>query len=333
MPKILVSMIAYRERDLGQSVRDCYEKSSDPQNLIFSIVSEQPTEDLHPDLSFLPESQLVYRKYDLSSYRGVLWSRAKTIEVDFDYDYILYTCGHNLFAPNWDAITLEEYDKAKQRSDKALLTVYGPEYSYTPSGKITYGYADGTTRNSYRPRIGDSYIPGHGFPPVVDMPIGEDLIEDIYLQFSWVFAPKQYVDEVPLDSDMNYHGEEIYVTVQSWCRGWRFFASPKLTHYHDTEKKYPGEHLPRMTTHRPWSDQHKDAFWAQSDSSMLKLNMLLSGKLEGRYGNISKQQVLEYCEASGLNPKWCITNPLFDRLEVARHAEDFRYRQKIISDT
>lgn len=332
MAKILVSMIAYREHDLGKSVRDCYEKAANPADLLFSIVSEQPREDLHPDLSFIPEDQIVYRKYDLSEYRGVLWSRSKTTEVDFDYDYILYTCGHNLFAPRWDTITLNEYRKASTKSDKALLTIYGPEYSLDESGEPVYGYKDGTTRNSYRPTLGREYIPGHGFPPIKDIPFGEDVHEDVYLQFSWVFAPKKYVEEVPLDPDMNYHGEEIYVTIQSWCRGWRFYGSPKLTHYHDTEKKYPGEQLPRMTTHRPWSDQHKDQFWAQSDASMVKLNKLLSGRLEGKFGNISREQILQYCDKSDLDPKWCASNPLYDRLEIARHAEDFRYREAIISD-
>lgn len=329
-PKILVSMIAYREKNLGQSVRDCYEKAANPENLVFSIVSEQSREELHPDLSFIPDAQIYYRKYDLSEYRGVLWSRSKTTEVDVEYDYILYTCGHNLFAESWDQITLSEHEKAKKKSDKVLLTVYGPEYSFSDEGSITYGYEDGTTANHYRPKISHGYVPGHGFPDTTLMPADDGLLQDFYLQFSWVFAPKQYVVEVPLDPDMNYHGEEIYVTVQSWCRGWRFYASPKLSHYHDTNKKYPGEVLPRMATHRPWSDKNKEAFWAQSDRSMIKLNMLLSGELEGAYGNISKEQVLEYCRASGLDVKWCVKNKEYDRLEKQRHAEDFRYRPPTI---
>ena len=124
--KILVSMIAYREKYLEQSVKDCYEKADNPQNLIFSVVSEQAKESLHADLSFIPKNQLIYRKYDLSEYRGVLWSRHKTTEVSANYDYILYTCGHNRFAKSWDTKVFTEYKKAFKKGIVRVVGKNGP---------------------------------------------------------------------------------------------------------------------------------------------------------------------------------------------------------------
>jgi len=330
MTKILVSMIAYRERQLAESVRDCYEKAAKPGNLIFSIVSEQSKPELHADLSFIPEGQLVYRKYDLSKYRGVLWSRDKTTEVSEEYDYILYTCGHNLFAEGWDTIVLEEYEKAKEINPKALLTVSGPEYEMNSDWSISYTSRAGRVKNSYRPFITEGYIPGHSFPGTQLVPEDSSVHEDYYLQLSWVFAPKEFVDEVPLDPDMCYHGEEIYVTIQAWCRGWRFYSTPRILYYHNTYKEYPDEIHSRMTTHRPWSDMNKDAFWKQSDDSMLKLNLLLSGRLTGIYGDIPKESVEEYCKMSGMDHRICEYNPNYNNLGIPRHAEDFRLLEPII---
>ncbi len=314
-------MIAYREKHLASSVKSCYEAADSPENLYFSIVAEQSKDDLHDDLSFIPSNQILYRKYDLSEYRGVLWSRNKTTEVDVNYDYILYTCGHNLFVPGWDTAVLKEYEKAAAAAAKALITVSGPSFHYdSPEATVQDAQV-----NSCRPSLPASYVPGYGFPAQIEVPATEGVIEDTYIQFSWVFAPKKYVEEVPLDPDMNYHGEEIYVTIQSWCRGWRFFSTPKIFYYHDTHKVYPGEGQPRMTTHRPWSDINKDAFWKQSDESMVKLNGLLSGNLVGKYGNISKEEVLKYCNFSGLNKVWCEKNSDYDKLKYRRHAEDFRH--------
>lgn len=330
MTKILVSMIAYRERYLAESVKSCYENASNPDNLVFSIVSEQSSEELHADLSFIPAQQLFYEKLDLSVYRGVLWSRHRTTQATDDYDFILYTCGHNRFAPNWDVNALKSYDLASKLADKALVTYVGPDYTVEADESISFRSRENVTTNMYRSRMSPEYIPGHSFPELTVVPeTPEGLIEDRYLQFSWVFAPKQYVKEVPLDPDMNYHGEEIYVSVQSWCRGWRFFASPVVTYYHDTYKEYPGELHSRMTTHRPWSDSNKDAFWEQSDRSMIKLNLLLSGRLSGEHGEISLERVLEYCDFSGLDKKWCEYNPDYNKLGVPRHAEDFRNRPPI----
>lgn len=320
-------MIAYREKYLAESVKDCYEKAKHPEKLIFSVVAEQQEESLHADLSFIPASQIVYRKYDLSEYRGVLWSRAKTLEVDANYDYILYTCGHNRFVDGWDEKTLEEYKKIKKISnkDKVVLTVAAPEYVTDKEGNAITGIDNLRSVNVRRPKIQYGYVPGHSWVDVSEFSKDDqEPFEECYIQFSWVFAPKEYTKEVPLDPDMNYHGEEIYVTVQTWCRGWRMYTTKTILYYHDTYKEYFGESQSRMTTHRPWSDINKDKFWEQSDRSMIKLNLLLSGNLTGIYGNISKQMVLEYCNFSGLDTKWCQYNENFDKLGIKRHAEDFR---------
>lgn len=321
--KILVSMIAYRERYLAESVKDCYEKADNPNNLYFSIVSEQSKDHLHADLSFIPVSQIMYRKYDLSTYRGVLWSRAKTTQIDVDYDYVLYTCGHNLFVQGWDSLVLEEYQKTTAIYEKTLITVSGPEFERDRRGRTSMTSRNGRTSNYHRPKISKDYVPGYGFPEAVPLPQGTPMSEDVYLQFSWVFAPKLFVDEVPLDSDINYHAEEIYTTIKAWSAGWRFFSTEKIMYYHDTYKEYPGEQLPRSTTHRPWSDINKEAFWQQSDESMKKLNLLLSGNMPG----IPLEKIIKYCNYSGLDSSWCNYNPKYHKLKYQRHGEFFRYKE------
>lgn len=102
------------------------------------------------------------------------------------------------------------------------------------------------------------------------------------------------------------------------------FTTETILYYHDTYKKYPGEEVSRMTTHRPWSDLNKESFWRQSDESMIKLNLLLSGNLDGIYGNIEAQKVLEYANFSGLDVQWCTYDPDYHRMPIKRHAEGFR---------
>lgn len=303
MTKILVSMVAYREKNLEASVRSCWERADNPEDLLFSIVSEASSENLHADLSFIPEEQILYRKYDLSEYRGVLWSRAKTMETDFEYDLALITCGHNLFATSWDTISKNALMRAqaKTKDGKAVVTFCAPEYTYNEDGSYNLGtLMDGIYENKYHRQFSEEYFPGHGFPAVVPVSKEEDVVEGVYYQASWVFADKQFFKDVPLEEDINYHAEEIYLSVKSWCAGYRFFATHKLIYIHDTGKKYPGEDKPRFATHRPWLDMNRDAFWKQSDESMIKLNNLLSGNLE-----VPLEKILEYAEFSGLNKKWC----------------------------
>ena len=215
--KLLVSMVAYREKQLERSVKSCYENAEHPEDLLFSIVSEQYSDDLHADLSFIPAEQILYRKYDLSEFRGVLWSRVKTMENNFDYDYVLVTCGHNMFNKNWDSRSYIELEKAKSKTEtgKAILSFCGPEFEYNPDYTLNIeNVPTGRTKCFYHKKLDtDNYVPGHGWPNVVTVPTDGDVHEGVYFQASYVFGERKYFDELPFDPTINYCAEEIYITL------------------------------------------------------------------------------------------------------------------------
>ena len=332
MSKILVSIIAYKEKDLRGTVLSCYENAKNKNDLLFSIV-EEDHEKNYSDLSFIPSNQIVYKKYDLSKYRGILWARNHTTEVDFDYDYILYICGHTMFEKGWDTICLLEYSKAinKRGSYQAVLTYCGPDYEEDQDGLIKYHNTElNIEENLYVETIPtDTFIPGFWFPPAKSPEKNNDVHEGQWIHFTWCFANKEFVKEVPLDPEMNFNGEEPYVTVQAWCRGWRFYATSEILYWHNTVKKYPGDKKPRYLTHRPWMDNNKRDYWKNSDESMNKLNLLLSGNLKGKYGDISKNQVLEFCAASGMNPKYTEYNPEYYKTDGYQHCKNHRYDEPV----
>ncbi len=319
MSKILLSIIAYREKNLKETVLSAYNNASNKENIYFSIVEEDHEEN-YSDLSFIPENQIIYRKFDLSEYRGILWARNLTTEVEFDYDYILYICGHTIFTESWDTICLNEYSKALLKSEKPVLTYCGPDYEISEDGSVKLHNTQlNLEENLYHKQISPGFTPGFWFPSSSHPPKDDDVHEGYWVHFTWCFAKKDFVKEVPLDPEMNFNGEEPYVTVQAWCRGWRFYATSKILYWHNTVKKYPGEEKPRYLTHRPWMDKNKKAYWENSDQSMIKLNMLLSGRLIGKYGDISKEKVIEFCLASGMDPKFTEYNPEYHRTEGYQH--------------
>lgn len=333
---ILVSLIAYRERYLAETIKSCLENAKNPENIYFSVVSEQLKPELHANLSFVDESKIVYKKYDLSEYRGILWSRGKTTEVDFDYDYILFTCGHNLFGHHWDTESLSDLDKAKKLAKKPILTCTGPEFEHNKlDGAVNFDVPSKRIKPTYRPKIADTYVPGYGFPNefLSAVPETDEVLPDTYLQFSWVFAEKSFIDEIPLDPDMGCHGEEISITVRAWAKGWRIFSSQKNLYYHDTHRDYPGEPMSRTISHRPWTDINKEQYWKQADETLVRLNKLLSGTLPGKYGEVSRDDCLAFCEATGMSSNWCNLIENYDKLNLpTRHAIECRYDSPVVSD-
>lgn len=317
-------MVAYRERYLKESIESCLENADNPQDIYFSVISEQSKDELHPDLSFVDSEKISYLKLDLSIFRGIVWSRNKAAELGmkFDTHFILWTCGHNMFAPSWDTNSAKEHAKATALSPKAIITSSGPEFTYTESGNKQIDTRRNMVKNMYRPKLTQDYVPGYGFPTYMeDVPDTDSVIPDIYMQWSWVFAPSYYYLEASIDPEMGYHGEEIYYTVIAWARGWRFFATPKVLYYHDTYKEYPGENGSRMASHRPWIDLNQKAFWENSDVALRRLNKLLSGDL---HEDVTKEKVMSYCDFSGLNKKYCRPYEDYSKLGLMRHAEELK---------
>lgn len=326
MPKILVSIISYKEKELERTVKNCYEAANNKEDLIFSIVDEN-YETWYADLSFIPESQIRYEKYDLSQYRGILWARNRTTEdLSFSYDYILYICGHTYFEPNWDIKCLEEYAKAAKKSDKAVLTFCGPDYEVLEDGTVkTENTELNRTENTYVPHIQKDFIPGFWFPRAEHPPKDGDVHEHYWVHFTWCFADRRFVEEVPLDPEMNFNGEEPYVTVQAWCRGWRFYASSVPLMRHNTAKRYPEDNgTPAYVLYRPWMDKNKKDYWDNSDYSMKKLNLLLSGNLKGKYGDITREQVLEFCKSSGMDEKYTEYDPEYHKTKGYQHCVNLK---------
>ena len=333
MSRILVSIISYGEKDLKKTVLDCYNKRSQQHEILFSIVDEQQYEDEFCTFEEIPAQNMVYRTFDWSQYRGIDWARNLSTKVDFDYDYILYICGHTRFCQDWDIYNFQEYFKAQKLSStgKALITYCPAEFAVTKEN-------DFETKTVYRDRVKNVYhppatlgspenttfVPAYNFPNSHSLQGGDQVFEGCYLHFTWCFGPKQFVDEVPVDPEIAFHAEESYMMVRSWCKGWRFFATPKLLSWHMSYKQYPDEKHMRINTHRPWANQHKEAFWNHVDYSQKKFNLLMSGRLEDQEG-ISYHQVLEYCCFSGIPTHFTNFNPDFHKLNIPRHGEHLRY--------
>jgi hypothetical protein len=313
MAKILISIISYKEGDLLGTVLDCYNKAKNKEDLVFSIVEEHYPE-FYSDLSFVPEDQMLYRKFDLSEYRGILWARDLTTkDLPFDYDYVLYMCGHTRFEQNWDDTCTKEYKNIQEKSGvkKSILSFQSPMFEINEDGTLEFEKSIGPKVNTYYPRLdvtkdfGYEFAPGYWFPDVREVPQDTEFIQSYWIHFTWCFASKDFVDEVPFDISIGWTAEEIYCSVQAWSKGWKIFAIPNKMYYHHTIRKYPGEKEARNDTHRPWADKNKDKYWENVDYSILRLNRMLSGKLEADDKFfIDNKIILDYCRESGLNTKY-----------------------------
>ena len=112
MDKIFISIASYRDPDLINTIKNCYDNALNKEQLFFSILSQ--AEDVeHPDLSFIPSSQIRYIKVHWSESLGACWARSITSK-DLLGDFFLQIDSHSRFKNGWDRIIVDSFKKVSK---------------------------------------------------------------------------------------------------------------------------------------------------------------------------------------------------------------------------
>jgi len=125
---IFINIASYRDPELGLTVKDCYEKSKNPENLFFSVVSDANDYE-HSYLSFIPTSQISYIKRNTSEASGVCSARSLAMVGSSEFEYVLLIDSHSRFMKFWDEDILGMYKKSQSfYGKKIIITNFPPGY-------------------------------------------------------------------------------------------------------------------------------------------------------------------------------------------------------------
>jgi hypothetical protein len=288
MPKILVSIVNYCDPEFHKTVELMWNNAYNKKDLIISIVSEDSTV---YDFSFINSYQLIYRHFDLSTYRGgVCWARKLATQVDQDYDYLIQFDSHTIFMPGWDLSAVRRYKEIK---DKKYIIAYAPaDYELN---------TDGTPELQKVPRPFSSMatyygelIPGFKFPGYSQVHNGGPQI-GYWTTCCYLFAPKQWVEEVGFDEKSSFNTEEFSLSLRTFSKGWKVYGLQTLDVYHHDSHKQPDGTTTRNTK-RPWADDRKEAYWSHVESATDFLGRLMAG-LE----DVPINHVEEFFQKTGIN--------------------------------
>jgi hypothetical protein len=292
MSKILVSVVNYCDPEFLFTIKSLWESAENKDDLIFSIVSED-TENY--DLSFIPESQIIYRHYDLSEYRGGLcWARNLASKVEADFDYFIQFDSHTYAHPGWDKKALEFY-KSLPQNEKKIISYCPADYEIMTDGSIEVDevYPNKATIASDFTTL----IPGFSFPTY-------QIIPDAILQTGyWVtccylFAPKEWLLDVGISPTSSFNTEEFKLSLKTYALGWKVYAKAARDVFHHSSHRQPNGTITRRDL-RPWSDERKSKYWNHVKQETNDLSMLMSGQKE-----IPLEKVQEFFEVTGISKKY-----------------------------
>ena len=260
-PRIFVSIASYRDTECQWTVKDLFDKASNPDRVFVGICWQFiAAEDADCfEVRTRPEQCRVI-EVDARESRGVCWARSRIQSLWQGEEYFLQIDAHSRFVQAWDEVFLEMLRACP--SERAVLSSYPA--TYTPPDKLGKDIVSIITPKEFDDRGLLAF--GSRATPVAEAPSRPTPTP--FIGAGTLFAPAAVIREVPYDPHIYFTGEEITLAARLWTHGWDIFAPNRVTVYH--------EYSERPNKRRHWHD-HK--LWTElSDRAFRRVRHLLDGE-------------------------------------------------------
>jgi len=227
--KIFISIAAYRDPELIPTIKDFISNESGQHTIIYGICLQDTPENyniVNDTFRDIKHIKIYFMNYKLS--KGVCYARKILQNMVQDEDYFLQMDSHMRSVKNWDTILINNIILTK--CNKPILSSYPPDYkindtaksyllhsSYMNITKLNLPIHKNTTMHGCR---GD-YLNTTGIP-----------IRNIHIAAGFYFVPVKWIKEVPYPEDIYFEGEEDYLTVLSYTKGWTVFCPDQVIVFH-----------------------------------------------------------------------------------------------------
>jgi hypothetical protein len=278
MDKIFVSLAAYRDPDLINTVRSFYFNAKHKERIFFSLVSHEEKNNVF-DFSFMPSEQISYQKIDYRLADGACSGRhlANSL-MSNKYKYFLHTDSHSRAKQDWDEMLINEHIRCSVK--------WGEDYIFSkyPHGfKILWNDCDeGTDEINFDNESLHKVVPVWDETEWMYLLRWQDIEDKEYgdkvygFAANFAFGPTKCLMKAPYDPYLYFLGEEISLGIRLYMQGVTIVAPPInaiWTNYDRDNGKRGGFH---------WTD---NSMWGLRDkAARIRLNKLFRGEDLGVYG-------------------------------------------------
>lgn len=287
--RIFISCAAFCDEQLVPTIKNMLATADHPELLTFGICLQDTPENLKNfKLKNHPSIKTIYVN-DRES-KGCCWARSEIQKLIVDEEYYMQIDSHHRFVKGWDSLSKQWLKDTG--SEKPVLTAY--LIAFNPLDK----------KNSWK----KDTVPYKLSVPIFygndKMRIEPETINN-YASFSapvkakfmsahYIFAPMQWVVEVPYDELLYFEGEEDTLSARTYTHGWDMFHPHRAVGYHYYTRESDKKHHD-VVEH--WHVSH--------ESSLQRMRMVLGmddddGSL-GNYGLGKVRSLQDYEFFTGIN--------------------------------
>lgn len=299
-PTIFISIASYLDPMLFFTLNDAVAKAARPELLSLGVV-DQHVEDQRAAIAALPFARRVrYVHLHPQDTLGVSWARSTAFSLYDGEAFLLQVDSHTLFEPGWDEQLRSLHAKLGERSAKPIISTYPYRFDMV-DGTPQYAPSEGRTALVLRPHPEKNLAPDDAVLRFMARHLfTSEPVMGCHVSAGFLFAAGSFVEEVPYDPWLYFHGEEQSLAVRAFTRGWDIFHPLTTPVYH----LYKLEGTPYETHHWHGELDARRAFTSHhlTERAKLRLNRLLMGDgLPGAYGLGTVRSMAQYAELSGID--------------------------------
>ena len=300
--KIFVSIASYLDPMLFFTLSDAVSKAQRPDLLRFAVVDQHPVNQRQSIAALPYAAQVRYLHVDPRDTLGVSWARNLAFSLFDGEEYLLQIDSHMCFEENWDARLREQHSDLLARSARPIISTYPYRFDLV-DGVPCYQAPDGKTALVLRPHP-ETPLTSDG---VVLRFAGRHLFTDqpvpgCHVAAGFIFCAGKFVEEVPYDPYLYFHGEEQSLAVRAYTRGWDIFHPTRAPLYH----LYKTANTPHETHHWYGDVDVQRAFSGAylTERAKIRLEGLLCGEnVVGPYGLGTVRSLDDFIAFSGIDYK------------------------------
>jgi hypothetical protein len=254
---IFVTIACYRDHVIQSTIDDLLSKADDPYKITVGVFLQQKA-----DENLIPNTYGDRVRVDVQE-PGHIFSvcacRNRAMCLIDEEEYVLQIDSHTRFQKGWDTQLINLHKSLD--NEKALLSVYLPEWFYGEGGKEFFIERPNTFAN-FTFNTGESEASFYKYNELVPMPSqfdnpeGKDAVLGWYLCGHFIFGKREFFTSIIQPEWVGFWGEEVINSVRAYTAGWDVYnpANPPL--YHLNESRCVDFHRPKLWTDYP--QRHSD---------------------------------------------------------------------------
>lgn len=301
MSKIFISVASFVDPYLSFTIQNACESAKHPENLVFGVVDQAPDNRRQSLNDLKLNAEIRYIHIDPVESRGVCWARSLVQSLYNDEAYYLQIDSHTYFEKDWDIRLISQLQSLSKTNQKPMLSVYPYGFEFEEDRPVVKVRVGQQTTLVLRTKPNEELEEKN---PVLHFRAEHQKIREPVLGFhvagGFIFTHGQFVNEVPYDPRLYFHGEEQSLAVRAYTHGWDIFHPPEIPLYH--LYKQPDNAYTTHHWHKDW-DQKRDYAWHELRASAIErlIKLLYEQQDLGAFGLGSVRTLQQFAEFSGID--------------------------------